>query len=52
MSFEVFDVLDDWVVVAVRKENEASQEVVRNITDLINEGVHHIDSVIMRDTNL
>ena len=24
MSFEVFDVLDDWVVIAVRKENEAA----------------------------
>ena len=52
MSFEVFDVLDDWVVIAVRKENEAAQEVIREIKSLINDGIPHIDSVILKEINL
>jgi len=34
-SSKVFDVLDDWIVVSVKTENDLCQRAVREIRDLI-----------------
>ncbi len=36
-AFQVFDVLDDWVVIAVKRENTACQAAVKEITEAVKE---------------
>lgn len=31
----MYDVLDDWIVIAVEKENEQAQEIIRNLKEHI-----------------
>lgn len=51
-AFQVFDVLDDWVVIAVKRENQACQQSVRDITDAVRDGHMHIDTVILQSLDL
>ena len=37
-AFQVFDILDDWVVVAVKRENEACQAAVKELTEIVKDG--------------
>ena len=51
-AFQVFDVLDDWVVVAVKRENSACQAAVSEITDKVEEAEMHMKTVILPDQGL
>lgn len=51
-AFQVFDVLDDWVVIAVKRENTACQSAVKEITEAVRDSQMHIDSVILPGTDL
>jgi len=51
-AHQVFDVLDDWVVIAVESENEGVQEVVRQIRQSVNTNQSYIESFIIHDANL
>lgn len=48
----VFHVLDDWIVVAVKKENQACQAAVKEITQLIQHGERTMDPVLLNDIDL
>lgn len=48
----MFDVLDDWVVIAVESENEGVQEVVRQIRQAVKTNQSFIESFIIHDANL
>lgn len=48
----VFDVLDDWIVIAVKKENRACQEAVQEISKAISREERTMDSVILGDIDL
>ena len=48
----VFHVLDDWIVVAVKKENQACQAAVKEITKLIQHGERTMDPVLLDDVDL
>ena len=48
----VFHVLDDWIVVAVKKENQACQAAVKEITQLIQHGERTMDPVLLDDIDL
>ena len=52
MSHEVFDVLDDWVVSAVKQENMAAQQAVNLIQTQVNQSIEHIDTVYLEDTDV
>lgn len=49
---QVFDVLDDWVVIAVESENDGVQEVVRQIRQAVKTNQSYIESFIIHDANL
>ncbi len=44
--------LDDWVVIAVKRENQACQQAVRDITDSVSECQMHIETVILQGEDL
>ena len=48
----MFDVLDDWVVIAVKHENSACQEVAKEIAQSVNEGQLHLDAVVLPHVDL
>lgn len=48
----MFDVLDDWVVIAVKRENQASQQAVKEISQAVQEGAMHIEPVILQSLDL
>ena len=41
--------LDDWIVVAVKKENQACQGAVKEVTKLIQHGERTMDPVLLDD---
>lgn len=49
---QVFNVLDDWVVIAVESENEGVQDVVRQIRAAVKTNQSYIESFIIKETNL
>lgn len=49
---EVFDVLDDWVVIAVEAENEGVQDVVRQIRAAVKINSGYIESFIIAEADL
>ena len=51
-AHQVFDVLDDWVVIAVEQENEGVQEVVREIRRAVKTNQSYIESFIINEANL
>ena len=51
-AFEVFDVLDDWVVIAVKQENQSCQNAVKEITRRVNDNEMNLDTVILSHSNL
>lgn len=51
-SSKVFDVLDDWIVVSVKTENDLCQRAVREIRDLVFEKKSYIDTVLLGDFDL
>lgn len=48
----MFDILDDWVVVAVKRENSACQAAVSEITEKVEEAEMHMKTVILPDQSL
>jgi hypothetical protein len=46
-SSKVFDVLDDWIVVSVKTENELCQKAVREIRALVSKKKAQIDTVLI-----
>ena len=46
-AFEVFDVLDDWVVIAVKQENQSCQNAVKEIARRVEENEMNLDTVIL-----
>ena len=49
----VFDVLDDWIVIAVKQENQACQAAVKEITKLITvQGERTMDPVLLDEIDL
>ena len=51
-AFQVFDILDDWVVIAVKRENHSCQQAVKTITEVIDENVLHLETVILPSIDL
>ena len=51
-AFQVFDVLDDWVVIAVKRENYSCQQAVKEIREAVQEGVMHIETVLLESLKL
>lgn len=51
-ALQVFDVLDDWVVIAVKRENQACQLAVKEIAAAIEAGEMHIPSVLLQSADL
>ena len=51
-AFQVFDILDDWVVIAVRRENEACQLAVKELNKSVQEEQMHIFSVNLESLDL
>ena len=51
-AFQVFDVLDDWVVIAVKRENTACQAAVREITEAVKDSQMHIETIILPSVDL
>ena len=51
-SHQVFDVLDDWVVIAVKSENSACQDVLKEIKQEITDGSSYLEPKILREDNL
>jgi hypothetical protein len=49
---QVFDVLDDWIVISVKKENELSQRAVKELKSLVAERAAYMDSVLLGDLDL
>jgi hypothetical protein len=49
---KVFDVLDDWIVISVKKENELSQRAVKELKSLVAERAAYMDSVLLGDLDL
>jgi hypothetical protein len=49
---KVFDVLDDWIVISVKKENELSQRAVKELKSLVTERTAYMDSVLLGDLDL
>ena len=49
---KVFDVLDDWIVISVKKENELSQRAVKELKSLVAERTAYMDSVLLGDLDL
>jgi len=51
-AFQVFDVLDDWVVIAVKRENQACQAAVKEISEAVNDNEMHIETAILQSLDL
>ena len=51
-AFQVFDILDDWVVIAVKRENQACQAAVKEITEFVLSSEMHIETVILQSLEL
>ena len=51
-AFQVFDVLDDWVVIAVKCENQSCQNAVKEIQGAVEENELHIDTILIQNTDL
>lgn len=51
-SNKVFEVLDDWIVVAVKTENDLAQQAVREIQAMIAQKKTFMDSVILGESDL
>lgn len=51
-SNKVFEILDDWIVISVKRENELSQRAVRELKDLVAEKATYMDSVLLGDLDL
>ena len=51
-AFQVFDVLDDWVVVAVKRENQAYQAAVKDISEAVDSTAMHIETAILQSLDL
>lgn len=52
MSYQVFDVLDDWIVIAVRTENQIAQKAINEIKSKVSKGVQHIDTIFLKDADM
>lgn len=48
----MFDVLDDWVVIAVKQENQLCQNAVKQVRQAVQENKLQLDSVRLQSTNL
>ena len=44
--------MDDWVVVAVKRENEACQAAVKELTENVQEGKLHLETVRLQSLDL
>lgn len=51
-AFEVFDILDDWVVIAVKQENQSCQNAVKELSRRVEDNQMHLDTVILQHTDL
>ena len=51
-AFQVFDVLDDWVVIAVKRENQACQSAVKEISEAVNNNEMHLETAILQSLDL
>ena len=51
-AFQVFDILDDWVVIAVKCENSACQTAVKEIKEAVIDNEFHINTVFIQNTDL
>lgn len=51
-SNKVFEVLDDWIVVAVKTENDLAQQAVKEIQAMIAQKKTFMDSVILGESDL
>ena len=51
-ALQVFDVMDDWVVVAVKRENEACQAAVKELTGNVQAGQLHLETVRLQSVDL
>ena len=48
----MFDILDDWVVVAVKRENQSCQNAVKLITEAVEDNTMHLEAVILQSIDL
>ena len=51
-AFQVFDILDDWVVIAVKRENLACKQAEKEITQAIDMAVSHLETIIIPSVDL
>ena len=51
-ALQVFDVLDDWIVIAVKRENSASRQAVKDIQQSVKDGQMHIEAVPLPSLDL
>lgn len=40
---QMYEILDDWIVVSVEKENEQSEQIIKNIKLSISDEVQYLD---------
>ena len=51
-AFQVFDVLDDWIVIAVKRENQACQTAVKELQGAVRDGQMHLEPVTLHGLDL
>lgn len=51
-AFQVFDILDDWVVISVKRENLACKQAEQEINQAVVNGETHIETVILQSLDL
>ena len=51
-SLQVFDEMDDWVVIAVKRENQACQAAVKELQASVKKGELHLEPVLLQQMEL
>lgn len=51
-ALQVFEVLDDWIVVAVKRENNGSRQAIKDIQLSVRDGQMHIEAVPLQSLDL
>jgi hypothetical protein len=49
---QVFDILDDWIVIAVKRENLACKQAEKEINEAVINGETQIETVILQSLDL
>ena len=49
---QVFDVLDDWVVIAIKNENESVKKAINELHDAVKNDVQFLETIILTQKDL